>query len=885
MKTHVATKWILGTLVLLVALGAQAQIHVDEARIGCLDIQKSGNLTGMVGNACDNKSYCSFKAPTPDEYKRAGVQAQTRAMCSNAMEITYHCRSTQISVTVDGDAWAHHSAELTCESLQPLPTPQAPGARLRGWVDLHTHPLSNLGFGGKLIYGGPDVGAWLPADPDCHHNVRAGSVNQALGHDASTHGGNDYHLSSTLFSQCTDDVRKLVIHAVQGDFTGDIGEVMKGHAFTMSEDAHGAPEFTDWPLWNDVTHQKMWVDWIRRAYNAGLRVMVALAVNNKTLADAVSGKGDGPRDDKASTDLQIREIKEFAGRHPDFMEIALTSADLERIVRANKLAIVLGVEVDNIGNLTYLSTKEAVVAEIDHLFAEGVRYVFPIHLLDNPFGGTAAYIDLFNFSTYREEGHYWDLGCAPSPTPGNQFSEVVNYRFASANKMLPPLLDVAALKLHMTWALLPGYPNCPQTNNKGLSAQGVFAIKWMMHRGMLIDVDHMSDNSRNQTIELALSVARGAAIGYPLNSGHSGLRGFFPASDGLSSDPKGGDINERSTSYAQYQAIARLHGMVGIGSASLNAFQWVNMYRHVLAAMGSDGSSNGPIGSFGTDLNGLEKGSPPNTEQDVGAPNPQYTACIEAFHCRDASGGDTVRRPGGTSGTGASTAAACIARAQASCEKQYRPQVSRCVSNCGHPPVQYSNAFPMSTLGSRSWDYNVYGVAHYGMLADFLQDARNAPAPPNVKYVPALGGRPNTGANLIDQNLMCGADYFLQTWKKAESLSNRVFNVTSTPNSVQPGVLTTVVVQVTDPVTRQPVPGAVVHVVGGGAVPAGQRFQYKFTCTVPRRTPRTTGNTVNTVTEPPDFPNPGFSVTAPGYIDGGVEFTVSGIQSGSELCR
>ena len=94
----------------------------------------------------------------------------------------------------------------------------------------------------------------------------------------------------------------------------------------------------------------MWVDWIRRSYDAGQRVMVALATNNATLAAAVSGPGDGPTDDTASADLQIAEIKSFVARHNDFMEVAMTPADMRRIVAANKLAIVLGIEVDNIGN-------------------------------------------------------------------------------------------------------------------------------------------------------------------------------------------------------------------------------------------------------------------------------------------------------------------------------------------------------------------------------------------------------------------------------------------------------------------------------------------------------------------------------------------------------
>jgi hypothetical protein len=45
--------------------------------------------------------------------------------------------------------------------------------RLKGFVDLHTHPLSNIGFGEKLFYGGVDIGSLLPADPDCRPQVRA----------------------------------------------------------------------------------------------------------------------------------------------------------------------------------------------------------------------------------------------------------------------------------------------------------------------------------------------------------------------------------------------------------------------------------------------------------------------------------------------------------------------------------------------------------------------------------------------------------------------------------------------------------------------------------------------------------------------------------------
>jgi hypothetical protein len=96
----------------------------------------------------------------------------------------------------------------------------------------------------------------------------------------------------------------------------------------------------------------MWWEWIKRARDGGQRVMVALATNNRLLAEALTvGFADGgPQDDVASADVQIREMKNFVARHNDFMEVALDSASLERIVRSNRIAVVLGVEIDNIGN-------------------------------------------------------------------------------------------------------------------------------------------------------------------------------------------------------------------------------------------------------------------------------------------------------------------------------------------------------------------------------------------------------------------------------------------------------------------------------------------------------------------------------------------------------
>jgi hypothetical protein len=143
--------------------------------------------------------------------------------------------------------------------------------------------------------------------------------------------------------------------------------------------------------------------------------------------------------------------------------------------------------------------------------------------------------------------------------------------------------------------------------------------------------------------------------------------------------------SERSMNSMLYGEIARLHGMPGIGSADLDAYQWVAMCQKVLSAMGSDA-----VAGFGTDTDGLAPGMPPRA------------------------------------GSSLST--------------------------------QYNDSFPRSSLGTKWWNYDSDGVVHYGMLPDFLKDARTAPGE----------------AALIDNNFMFGADYFLQTWKKCEALGGNV---------------------------------------------------------------------------------------------------------------
>src|SRR5260370_388931 len=132
MKAQSGAMWLIEACWLLVALAAaQAQSHVDSPRIGCLDVQKTPNLTAIVAGACNGKQACSYKAPTENQYRAAGVQAATRPFCTQGMEIAYQCSGSGSKfISVPGDAWDRQPAELYCEP--PSSDSTGPGILVTG---------------------------------------------------------------------------------------------------------------------------------------------------------------------------------------------------------------------------------------------------------------------------------------------------------------------------------------------------------------------------------------------------------------------------------------------------------------------------------------------------------------------------------------------------------------------------------------------------------------------------------------------------------------------------------------------------------------------------------------------------------------------------------
>src|SRR6185436_2625168 len=85
---------------------------------------------------------------------------------------------------------------------------------------------------------------------------------------------------------------------------------------------------------------------------------------------------------------------------------------MRQVVRSGKMAVIIGMEIDNLGGFYQNVTvsNEQIRDEIIRLKNKGVRYIFPIHVVDNKFGGSAVYKELFNFSNKYATGQ---------PTTGN----------------------------------------------------------------------------------------------------------------------------------------------------------------------------------------------------------------------------------------------------------------------------------------------------------------------------------------------------------------------------------------------------------------------------------------------------------------------------------
>lgn len=616
-----------------------------------------------------------------------------------------------------------------------------PAPELFGLADLHAHFFTDLAYGGRILHG-----------------------------QASAPGGPAQALRS-----CQQN------HA---------GITVEG-----SHDFRGYPRFEGWPKWNSLVHQQAYVDWIRRAWQGGLRI-VQMDVQNTPFLGEVSATANRlfltgnlqpiPNSDASALWIQTAAarllIEQGAAR--DFAEIAYTAADARRIVNAGKLAVVLGIEVEALGGylrpeLMVADPARAVNDLVETLYSAGVRHVIPIHLIENAFGHPAVFQRTLGAMNQAVRGE--------SYATEDGFDRGIRYdlRRQEQNPVAAMYEPHGSLPAHRATAAA-----------KGLTPEGELLIRALLKKGMMVDVDHMSEQATDATLSIAESVS------LPVMASHTAFRDLTFGTT-LSYGPNAADYtaalvavpygqqpelygtsepaktrNDRTRTRRQLERIRALGGIVGVQiHTEATAVSWrdrvpndcdgttkslVQLLQYALDVFGPDSVT------LGTDVGGFS---------ELSGPRFGPSACPAAFKDPLRSRGERIRTQALAQNDGVRYSTDLLAvetfrlqsphGAQWTCGERndwLAGPVQACtdVVKARWAAMKGGNA-PLirGRTGLRDWDINLDGMAHYGMLPDLLQDIANV--------LRASGPGGDALARTAMDSMLGSAERYVRMWERLES--------------------------------------------------------------------------------------------------------------------
>ena len=517
---------------------------------------------------------------------------------------------------------------------------------IQGYADLHTHQFGNLGFGGWAVAGqpfGPASAALAWCDAQQQHGP--GGVADVMANLA----------------------RKYLT-----------GQSPVGHK------VGGYPEFDGWPHWSSISHQQMWQQWLKRAHDGGLKLMVMHAVNNEHFCSHAHRVTGRTCDDREAVRLQIDGAKamqaaidaEAGGTGLGWYRIVYSPQEARAAIAAGQLAVVLGVEVDNPFPFTDV---QAALNQLDVYRQMGARHFFPIHFIDNSIGGAA-----FDKELTVPRGTYVDPGIGALKHP---------YR-----------MDVRDCS--PTYRRQGG-----KCNQRGLTPLGREVIIGMAQRGLIIDVDHMSEVSFNETMNILTP--------YPVVSGHTG----FVELALNASDPD--KSHEGNMTLERLNRIQQSGGMVAI-IANQGKQDQIDTFREgTVVIEHMCGNTSETVAQAYLYVTTRAPGMPVGFSTDMNAlfnmPGPRF-------------GSDAC--PGGKGARQSQ-----VNRAQMS-----YPFVAGATNLVFHKSVAVEND-PKVT---KKFDFNVDGLAHIGMVPDLIEDLR-------ILGIPAAAFRP----------LFSSAEGYIRAWERA----------------------------------------------------------------------------------------------------------------------
>ena len=600
--------------------------------------------------------------------------------------------SVSLNIAEPSTNWEGDSALHACE--------------LTGYADMHAHMFAELAHGGKVLAG-------KAYDPN------GGGIAAALSPSADE-----------------------TLHGLHGL----IGDPIGAGTQDGSVNKFGPPYFADWPTWTSTTHQQMYYPWLERAYRGGLRLMVLFAVTNEALCKSRHGTdcensmlppsrlADLDQFDERFRPLTatppslppIEAQLQLAYQFEDFInaqagsddskkwfKIVKTPAEARAAITAGKLAVVLGIEVDNPFGCRYDTqpcTQQTVSDAVDKYYAKGVRHIFPIHNFTNQFGSPAAWQDAINVGNRAATGTWWGVEDCSSQGYGFWLDSFVQFwinLFGFSGFEAP---DYSATQ---------GKASC---NANGLTNLGSSLLTKLKQKGMIIDIDHMSNKAFNDTLTWA------EANNYPVVASHVL---FFD----LHNQNYGGNAgrHERLRTSDQLTRIKNVGGMITVmlkddvqdtsnkGKKETVTYSGTNIadncmhstktlaqaYQYAVDKMG------GPV-AFGSDFNGV-----------AGHIGPRFGT--------DACGGDGAEDQ----------------------DLNHLRQL-REGNKLQYPfSLQPFGHFDKQVTGKKTFDFNVDGLAHVGLLPDMVADLQNV-------------GLSSTYTN----QLFKSAEGYIKVWEKADPTSS-----------------------------------------------------------------------------------------------------------------
>ncbi len=312
----------------------------------------------------------------------------------------------------------------------PSPTASPSTGEVSGTVDTHGHIAAFEIFGGDWHCGTP----WHPYGP------------------------------AYALPDCTSKRRGT---------NGTLADVLEGGMTARP----GWPTFPGWPRPSAVASEGMYWTSLQRAWRGGLRVMVALAVENEPLCSVMTQR-KRPCDDMASARAQLRALHELqdyvdaqmGGPGEGFLRIVRDPFEARRVIARGQVAVVLGIEVSRLfGCGQHADVPECDRADVDggmrQLRDLGVSSIFPVHKFDNAFGGTKMDPGeqgvIVGAGNLHATGANWTVETCTGPQRDNDITTS------------------------------PQVPT-PHCNVRGLTSLGGYLVDRLADAGVLIELDHMS---------------------------------------------------------------------------------------------------------------------------------------------------------------------------------------------------------------------------------------------------------------------------------------------------------------------------------------------------------------------------------------------------------